>query len=613
MKKPYLDRIKDSPLVFDGAMGTMLYTKGITLNRCFEELNLSSPDIIAEIHREFIAAGAEAIETNSFGANRMKLATHGIEDKTVEINKAAVRIARKAAGADTFIAGSVGPLGAYIEPFGRISVAEAADAFREQIAALVSEGVDCILLETFKNIDELLLAARVCREIDPKVPVQAQFTLGEGLTGELDKTASLWASMLEKSDDVDIVGFNCSIGPADLLDVLIAIRDKVDKPISVMPNAGYPKEVDGRLIYLSSPEYFAAFSRRFIDSGASVVGGCCGTTPEHIREISQGIGSRRVMRTSKIASVNEEVKEKQEVPLAERSRLGHLVANGKWVTLVELLPPMGTSLVETVEKSAALYRSGVDAINIPDGPRASARISGIMAAMEIEGKAKIETVIHYCCRDRNLIGMQSDLLGAYAMGIRNILIVTGDPPKLGGYPNATGVFDVDSVGLTTLVTRLNKGIDFGGNEMAAPTSFVAGVGANPGSLSFDYEIDRTFKKVEAGAAFIITQPVFDPEILIRFLDRLAGIDVPVIAGVWPLASYKNAQFLQNEVPEVNIPETIMEKMRKTGTKEEGIAMGIEIAREIVAAVRHRISGVQISPPFGRVSTARTLLDAIDRQ
>ncbi|MBN2738688.1 MAG: bifunctional homocysteine S-methyltransferase/methylenetetrahydrofolate reductase [Spirochaetales bacterium] len=609
MRKAYLERLKEGALIFDGAMGTLLYTKGITLNRCFEELNLSQPELIKEIHQEYIEAGAEVLETNSYGANSLKLAAFGLETSLVEINSRAVELAREAAGDDNYVAAAVGPLGVYVKPFGRIDMEQAAAYYKEQLTALIEAKPDLILFETFRNLDELLLAAKVSKKLAPSMPVQAQFTLGEGLSTEMAH-AIKWAQALDQAAEVDVLGVNCSLGPADILEVLQSIRDKVEKPIAILPNAGYPKEVDGRLIYLSSPEYFAAYSRRFIDSGATIVGGCCGSTPEHIREIAKGISSRTVMRGSKIISVKEEVQEKQEIPLTERSRLGYLVAKNRWINLVELLPPQGTDFTKIVEKSAALYRAGVHGINLPDGPRASARISGIMTAVQIESQAKIETVFHYCCRDRNLIGMQSDLLGAYAMGIRNILIVTGDPPKLGGYPNATGVFDVDSIGLTTLVSRLNRGVDFGGNDLGKTTSFVIGVGANPASLSLNYEIERTYKKVEAGAQFIITQPVFDTAVLDRFLEKVKDINVPILAGAWPLASYKNALFLQNEVPEVDIPEPIMERMKATKTKEEAIEEGIAITTEIIAQVQTKIRGVQISPPFGRIETALNLIDRI---
>ncbi len=601
---PYLERLKKGVLLFDGAIGTMLFSKGIFINQCFEAVNLSNPDLVAEVHEEYLEAGVEAISTNSFGANSVKLSSYGLKEKTEEINRASAKIARELAYNEIYVAGSVGPLGVYIEPIGRLSIEDAKDAFRTQISALLTEGVDLILLETFSNIDELLIAASICKELDKNIPVQAQFTYGvlhEKNNQDMVRTS---ACRLDKSPDVDVLGINCSVGPADILSSLITINDYIKKPISIMPNAGFPKEIDGRLIYITSPEYFASYAQRFSEGGASIIGGCCGTTPLHLGEAGKRILSLdSTEKHIKIEPVIEHKLEKKETPLETRSELGALLKSGKWVTSVELVPPVGTNLSKIIEKSKSLADKNVSCINIPDGPRASSRISSMITALEIENKAGMETILHYCCRDRNLIGMQGDLLGAHAVGLRNLLIVTGDPPKLGGYPDATGVFDVDSIGLTALVKRLNHGIDLGGNEIPEPTSFVIGVGSNPVSPFLSKEIDRTFKKKEAGAEFIITQPIFDTSVLIEFINKIKKTGLPIIAGVWPLASYKNALFLNNEVPGVEIPEIIMRRMEKATSKEQARMEGITIAKEIINNVRDLIQGIQVSPPFGNIETA----------
>jgi homocysteine S-methyltransferase len=604
MTLPYLERINKSVLLFDGAMGTMLFSRGIFVNQCIESICLSKPDLVAEIHKEYLDAGVEALTTNSFGANPVKLSSYGLKEKTAEINRTAVKIAREISNNDIYIAGSAGPLGVYIEPIGRLTKAEAKEAFRVQLSALLEEGVDLIILETFSSIDELLLAASVAKELDSNIPVQAQFTYG--ILHEKDNHEKIKKSAitLDNSVNVDVLGINCSVGPADILTSLIEISDCVRKPISIMPNAGFPKEVDGRLIYMTSPEYFATYAQRFLEGGASVIGGCCGTTPEHIREAGKSILSVNSERKQiKIETVTFRKKEKEAAPLGKRSKLGAKLSAGEWITSIELVPPAGTNLSRIIEKASILPKEDVTCINIPDGPRASSRISSMITALEIENKTGIETILHYCCRDRNLIGMQGDLLGAYAAGLRNILIITGDPPKLGGYPDATGVFDVDSIGLTALVKRLNHGIDLGGNEIPEPTSYVIGVGSNPASPFLEREIERTFKKKEAGAEFIITQPIFDTEVLIEFINKIKSTGIPIIAGVWPLASYKNALFLNNEVPGVEIPDKIMKRMEKTETKESARAEGIKIAKEIILEVKEYIHGVQVSPPFGNTDTA----------
>ena len=608
MRTPYLDRLKSGVILFDGAMGTMLYERGVFFNRCFEEVSLSQGDLVRRIHADYIAAGAEVVETNTFGANELKLARYGLEAKVRDINTRSARLAREAAGDDVYVAGSVGPLGARLAPFGTVPREQAAAVFSRQMEALLESEVDLILLETFKTIDELILAAETARRLSPDIPIHAQFTVGADNLTEDGMAPVKAAALLQALPAADVVGINCSIGSAHSLEVLLAIRDHVSKPISIMPNAGFPKEFEGRSFYLSSPEYMAEYARQFLEAGARVIGGCCGTTPAHIKEIARAVkhfdGGRRSV---KVKAVEKSAVLRPEVPLGRRSGLGKQLAAGEWITSVELVPPQGTDLTGIITKAAALKKAGVTAVNIPDGPRASSRLSSLITALEIQRRAGIETILHYCCRDRNLIGMQSDLLGAQAVGLSNLLIVTGDPPKTGGYPDVQGVFDVDSVGLTHLASRLNRGLDLGGNELPQVTSFVKGVGANPLATALDREIERVFKKAEAGADFIITQPVFDPDSLLSFLDKIKKANLPVLAGVWPLASYRNALFLKNEVPGVVIPDALIARMEKCASKDEARREGVRIAREITLALHSAVAGLQVSPPFGRLNTALAVL------
>ncbi|MCL2792768.1 MAG: bifunctional homocysteine S-methyltransferase/methylenetetrahydrofolate reductase [Spirochaetaceae bacterium] len=600
----YLERIKKGVILFDGAMGTMLYEEGVPLNSCFEEVSLSNPALVASIHRRYIEAGAQVIETNSFGANPIKLKTYQIENKAEEINRAAAKIARKEAGSDVYVAGSVGPIGQRLAPLGPISIKEAEEAFKIQISALVGEDIDFIIFESFKDIKELLLAVKVAKSLAPQMAVQAQFTIGPLNVEEYKNEAPSIAKQLDAENAIDIVGVNCTVGPDHMLEILMAIKPFVKKPISVMPNAGLPREIDNRNMYLASPAYFGNYALKYLEAGATAIGGCCGTTPNHIKEAGKMILSLGAVSEIKVTSVTEKaVQEKEEVLLGERSSLGKALADGAWITTVELVPPMGTDLSKIIERSAELKSKGISYINLPDGPRASSRISVGITALEIEKKAGVEAIPHICCRDKNLIGIQSELLGFQAVGLKNIFLITGDPPKVGNYPDVTGVFDVDAIGLITLAKRLNKGIDFGGKELSGQTSFVIGAGANPATTGLEREIERCFLKAEAGADYFITQPVFDYEHLLAFIDKIKDTKIPVIAGIWPLASYRNALFLNNEVPGVTIPDYIMKRMEKTQTKEEGVREGILIAREILAAVKSAVKGIQISPPFGVIQSA----------
>jgi homocysteine S-methyltransferase len=589
-------------IVFDGGTGTYLYAKGIYVNTCFDELNLTNPDIVAEVHREYVAAGADVIETNTFGANRFKLAPHGLEQKVYDINLRGARIAKEVAGDHALVAGSVGPLGVQIEPLGKLSFDEAAEAFREQIKGLLDGGVDLIILETFSLVAELQQAIRALRGLNAAIPLIAQVTINDD--GHLLSGATLESFVRAVAPSgVDAIGLNCSVGPKAMLDALETLKTLTGLPISVQPNAGLPQSIGGRNIYMTSPEYMAEYAKRFIQTGATIVGGCCGTNPEHIKAIRRAVRALRPLKRMDVTAESLTVTAPEAVHVfgkTEKSRLSNKLARSEFVTLVELVSPKGVSPAREVEKARKLHHFGIDAINIPDGPRASARMSALALAAIIQRDTGIEAVLHFACRDRNVIGMQSDLLGAWALGIRNVLAITGDPPKLGNYPNATAVFDVDAIGLTNVMHRLNHGLDLAGNPIGEPTGFNIGVGVNPGAINMDEELRRLDWKIEAGAEYVITQPVFDISILERFMKRIRHVTIPLLCGIWPLISYRNAEFMNNEVPGASVPPDIMERMRRTTTKEEGFAEGVRIARETYEHVRGEVSGVQLSAPMGKI-------------
>jgi homocysteine S-methyltransferase len=598
----FIERLQSGVVVFDGGMGTYLYEKGIFINTCYDELNLTNPDLVSGIHREYVAAGADVLETNTFGANRFKLAPHGLEGRTREINTRGAQLARSAAKDAVYVAGSIGPLGVQIEPLGKVSFDEAMEAFREQAEGLLEGKVDLLVLETFSLIPELIQAIRAVRALSADIPLMAQVSVND--EGNLLSGASLDALVQALAGHkVDVIGLNCSVGPKSMLEALEELRSLSPLPLSVQPNAGVPLTVGGRNIYMTSPEYMAEYAKRFIQTGAAIVGGCCGTKPEHIRAIRRAVqalqpAKRMDVKTSQLqVSAPETVRV---VPPAEKSRLSHKITKRQFVTLVELVSPRGVSPDTQVAKAERLHTNGIDAINIPDGPRASARMSALALAAILQREVGIETVLHFACRDRNVIGMQSDLLGAWALGLRNILAVTGDPPKLGNYPDATAVFDVDSIGLSNLINRLNHGLDLAGNPIGEPTAFSIGVGVNPGAINLDDELRRLDWKIEAGAEYMITQPVFDIRLLESFMKRIRHLSIPLVCGIWPLVSYRNAEFMNNEVPGASVPPDIMERMRKTSTKEEGFAEGVAIARETFERVRNEVAGVQLSAPLGRI-------------
>jgi homocysteine S-methyltransferase len=599
--------------LFDGAMGTMLYSKGVFINKCYDELNVRNPEIVLEVHRQYVRAGAEILETNTYGANRVKLQGFGIEEELRDINLRGAELARKAAGDSVYVAGAIGPLGIRIEPYGPTSLDEARAFFREQAEALRDGGVDLFVLETMANIAEMEQAILAVREIC-SLPIIAQMTIGtDGRTayGDLPKTI---AQRLDRAG-ADVIGLNCSVGPDIMLDAIEEIAHVTAKKLSCQPNAGLPRDVNGRQMYMASPDYFSKYAKRLIHKGVKFIGGCCGTTPEHIKMMADAVRPLSPRRAFVIIEGNGKQHEQAGVEpsaMATRSNWGKKIANGEFVTTIEITPPKGPNPEAMIKSVHSIKAAGVDAVNVPDGPRAQNRMGAIAVAVLLQQQVGIETVLHYCCRDRNLLGMHSDLLGCAALGLHNLLLITGDPPKMGPYPEATAVFDIDSIGLTNMVSLMNRGLDLGGNPFGEPTRFTIGVGVNPGHLDLEYELRRLDWKVKAGAEYAITQPVFDVRQLEHFLSRIEDMHLPVVAGIWPLLSYRNAQFMNNEVPGVSVPDDVMERMRIASEKSKEHAMheGVTIARETLTRVRERVAGVQVSAPLGRVDLALEVFDGM---
>jgi homocysteine S-methyltransferase len=599
-------------------MGTMLYGRGVFINRCYDELNLREPETVRVVHQEYLQAGAEVIETNTFGANAFRLERFGLRDKVREINLAGAQIARQCVdairekqGTEAFVAGAMGPLGVRLEPLGKTGLDEARAAFAEQVKALAEGGVDLLMIETMMSIDESEQAIGAARDVAPQLPVVVMVTVDEDgncLDGSSPETA---VARLEAAG-ANAIGCNCSSGPATVLSVIECMSKVTSLPLVAMPNAGMPRNVEGRNIYLTSPEYMASFARKFVKAGASWVGGCCGTTPQHIRAMksalramdAQGSGEHAVARAGAAAVPAEHPV--QPPLLAERSKIGAMIARGEFVTMVEIVSPKGIDCTKELEGAGYLHDLGVHAINVPDSPRASARMSAQSLCIQIQQKVGIETVLHYTCRDRNVLSIQSDLLGAASIGLKNILCLTGDPPKMGNYPDATAVFDVDAIGLVNIVRGLNHGLDIGRNPIGESTGFTLSVAANPGVPDIDHEVRRFEYKVEAGAEFCITQPVFDLRLLEEFLRRIEGFRIPVIAGIWPLTSLRNAEFMKNDL-RVSVPDETIARMAAQTSKEAALAEGVAIAREMVAAVRSHVQGVQVSAPFGKYNMAAEVL------
>lgn len=608
MKKTLSQALRDEVLIFDGAMGTEIYKRHVFVNVCFDNLCLSNPDLISEIYESYYNAGADVITTNSFGANREKLREFGIADDMEKINQAAASLARKIADQDedrqVFVAGSIG-----IVPWNHNSDADLITELSDQAKALVKGGADFIVFESMSSRRDLQLAVTAMENL-PETEFVLSFSLETSQRSPNGEDIDTMMAPFNSPAEARLAawGLNCAVGPESMLNSLGNVIKKTYIPVVVQPNAGVPRKVSGRRMNMSSPEYLATYSMRYVNLGARAVGGCCGTTPQHIKELVATVKPFHKQHFHVEEEVPEEVELKEPTPLEERSLLGRKLANGEWITSIEITPPRGYDLSGIIEKAKICKEAGVDLINIPDGPRASSRMSALVTAIKIKTEAGIDPFLHVCCRDRNLIGLQSDLLGCAAADINDILFITGDPPKLGKYPFASAVFDADAIGITQIQSRLNRGVDLGGEELPVPTKCVIGVGADPNAIDLEKEIDRFHQKVEAGAEVVITQPVFDPDALLSFMDKIdPDYRIPVIAGIWPLASYRNAVFMQNEVPGVHVPDWIMEEMGKYESREDQRKAGIEIARKSLEKIRSRVQGVQVSAPFGNVNTALAVL------
>jgi homocysteine S-methyltransferase len=614
MSKDLLQRLEEGPLIGDGAMGTMLYAKGIYINRSYDELNLIQPELVAEVHRLYVRAGSEVLETNTFGANPVQLRRHGLEAETETINRRAAEIAREAAAGGAHVLGAVGPLGIRLEPWGPTGLDEAEAWFARQVRGLLDGGIEDFVLETFGDVNEAHAAMRAVRALAPDATLVVQMTVDREGTGLYGTTPETFGARLD-TWGADVIGVNCSVGPSAMLTVLERLRTATAKPLSVQPNAGPPNVVEGRTLYLCTPDYLEKFGRRFVEAGARLLGGCCGTTPDHIRALAKAVKRGRATIHAPHAAAPAAPAPGKRVgvdpaPLAERSPLGRALAEGGRPVLAELTPPRGCDPGRVLERAARLREMGVTAINIPDGARATARMSPLALGVLIRQQVGLPPVLHYCCRDRNILGMQADLLGASALGVRDLLLITGDPPILGDYPDATAVFDVDAIGLTNIASRLNRGLDLAGNPTGRSTEFVIGVGLDPTSTEPERELSRYRWKVDAGAEYAVTQPVFDVGALDRFLDGLGEARIPILAGIWPLASLRNAEFLDTEVPGVHVPASVLARMAAAGDKESQRRTGVEIAVEMIEAVRDRLQGLQVSIPFGRVQVVGELLDAV---
>jgi methionine synthase I (cobalamin-dependent)/5,10-methylenetetrahydrofolate reductase len=614
MKDDFRERLsRQQTILFDGAMGTMLYERGVFLNRSFEEVCLSDPRLVAGIHRDYLDAGADVITTNSWGAGLPKLRAAGLAERFAEVNTRAVELARESvsdAGRNdsAYVAGAIGPLGPMVEPLGAMTLADAVELFARQASVLSAAGADLIILETFVDVEELKAAIRGVRA-GCGLPVIACVTINAEGTSPYGTEPETFAAEIEGMSP-DALGLNCSEGPRSMLEAAERMIKVARLPLCVQPNAGVPVNVEGRNIYQTTPKYMAKYAKRMIQSGVRIVGGCCGTTPAHIREMRGEIKALAPGRPRETVRVEALPQERPPVPLEQKSAWAAKLARGDFVTCVELVPPKGIDMARMLENARLLRDSGIDAVNVPDSPRAQAKMAAVSASAVLQQQAGIEAIPHITCKDKNLLALQAEILGAHALGIRNVLLVTGDPPNIGTYPDATAVFDVDSIGLCNMVRLLNRGLDLGRNPVGEPTAFCYGAALNPSAVNTDRERERFRWKLDAGAEFVITQPVFDPEPLLRFLEKNGGLRrVPVIAGIWPLVSLRMAEFMKNEVPGVFVPDSVVERMAKCDTRESALEEGTAMARRLLAALRGAIGGVQLSAPLGKIEYALSVLGA----
>lgn len=624
-RRDFRSTLAERIVLCDGAMGTMIYAQGVYINQSYDNLNLVRPHLIKNIHNQYLNAGAEVLETNTFGATRGRLAAFGLADKVREINLSGARLAIEASEGKAWVAGAIGPLAQPIAPHGELSVAEAHEQYREQITALLEGEVDLLMFESFDQIEMLVAGIEAARRLAPEIPIIAQVRFGMNIETRFGNSPREAAQILARLP-VDVIGTNCGAGAEEVLQVVEQMRDACDRPISAQPNIGFPRNVEDRMLYLATPEYLMEFTRRMIQKGARLIGACCGSTPEHIRSIRSSIrmiqpGAARdaveaipSVIASETAVAPSDSSRKELRPLGARtsSRLAGRLRRGEFVVSIEIDPPLGTELGRTLEAARICRDAGVDCINIADGPRASARMGPVDMALILNREiGDIEPLVHFCCRDRNILGLQADLIGACALGLRNVLVITGDPPKMGNYPFATAVYDVDAIGALRIGSRLNSGHDLAGAPLRGPaTELFLGCGANPGAIDLDIEIARLEEKIEAGAEYILTQPVYDIGRFEVFLSRIAYIRVPILLGILPLASFKNAEFLNREVPGMEVPKAILERMKRCEGKDTARREGIAIAREALGQCHPHVAGTYIMPPFNRVESALEVLEAL---
>ena len=631
MKKRFLDALGEGPLVFDGAIGTQLYERGIFINKCFDAANLSNPDLVTAIHEAYRDAGADALTSNTFAANAIKLRRHGLEDSVAEINRAGIELARRAAQDSVYVGGSIGPTGLVPAMLTDREAAEIRAAYREQAAALAAAGADFLILETFRQLSEIRIVIEAAREVSD-LPIIAQMAFDQDRK-TADGASPERVALLLVEWGADVIGTNCLEGPNVIFDVIGEMVGR-GAPVIAQPNAGYPRKIDERLIYMATPEYFGEYAKRYYQSGVAIVGGCCGTGPEHIRRIAGAArmlgGGHHDKPVSRLSVVQlAETDGFDEIPMQERTglaakihRVYHDRVKGKatneigpdnFVVSVEVNAPAGLDPSARVEAARMLKAGGVDVLNIADGPRASARMSNWALGMEFRRELDTEVILHVCGRDRNLLGLQMDILAYHVSGLHNLVVITGDPPKVGDYPHATAVFDLDSIGILRLIENFNHGLDPAGKNFGEPTRFLCACGAEPAAIDYDRELRRLELKKEAGAQFIMTQPVYDHAILERFLNDTEHLDLPVLVGLLPLASYRNAEFLHNEVPGMAVPEPIRERMRAAGSGASARAEGVKIAQETLEEIKHRVVGAYVMPPFGRFSAALEILECVGFQ
>ena len=609
--KPFLDTLKEDGILADGAIGTQIYANGIFINRSFDELNLSKPDLIKSIHEEYINAGSGLIETNTFTANRPSLTSYGLEDKVIEINRSGAEIAKKAAANNAYVAGAIGPVRWAIKS-ADFNPKDLEPIFEEQIKALCSGGVDVILFETFTDLEELHIAFNTAKKVC-SLPIISQVSLNYIGEGEFEGIQPADAANTMSSWGSDVIGVNCCNGPQGVFEAVKIMSEEVNCPLSAMPNAGLPKMVQGRMMYLASPEYMAEYARRYAQLGISLIGGCCGTTPAHIKEMKRFLKPLHPTKRGVCKPVAKEISISHltELAMDKKSELGKKINDKSFIISVEVDPPLGTNPKKAIAAAKYLKEIGVDAVNIADGPRAMARMSPMALASLIKDQIEIETIVHYCCRDRNLLGIQMDLIGGAALGLNNILIITGDPPKMGSYPEATPVFDIDAIGLIRFAKLLNQGLDLNERPISGQTNFLVGCGVNPGAIDINLEVERFHQKIDAGAEFAFSQPVYDANLLNAFLEKIKPLpNIHLVIGILPLASSSNAEFLHNEIPGMQIPNNIMKKMQNAPDKKTQQLEGVKIAKEAFSLLKNnsQVNGAYIFPPFGNYEAVAKIIE-----